>query len=1066
MPNDINIPIDGILGKDFLRTRSIINNIENKLLLEFDGLLKEIPILTHTLCDLNILHTTIIDRAETVIQEIKINNELPSDEMHALCRRFSHIFHLKGEKLTTNNFFKYTLKLNDTTPVYIKNYRTVHSQKTGIEANIQKLLQDDVIEPNYGPYNSPTFPVPKKSENGIIEERLVSDFRGVNKKLIHDTYPLPRMDDILDELGDNKFFSILDLTSGFHQIELTEDCRDITAFSTQSGSFRYKVLPFGLKVSPSAFARMIASAFSSLPYNVCFTYLDDIIIVGKSEAEHLHNIEQVFSVCERLCLKLNPKKCKFFKTQVTYLGHTCTSDGILPDTAKYSAIKNYPRPQSKDEAKRFVAYCNYFRKFIKNFASLAAPINKNTRKAVDFNWTKECEDNFNKLKSILMSPDVLHYPDFSKPFVITCDASKIACGSVLSQVRDGVDVPIAYHSQPFTKGESNKAPIEQELLAIFYSIKHFRPYIYGTRFKIRSDHKPLVYLFSLKDPSSRLTRIRLELEEYDFQIEYIKGTTNVVADALSRVTIEELKEINASVYAMTRAMTRALNDAVHSDQGSSQSTQIIAQNDVHTDQGSVNRNNIPNVMAYEPLHINSSKKPHMKSYGVVESIERDNSKNPSLNVFKTLKSQKPIFSVNLPISRENKTIQLGEALSTLDEFAKGHNISEIALSLCDPIFSYVAPDIFKSVANAYLNSTQIHLKPKIITVYEDEEKQKILETFHKDPIFGGHPGQSRLLAKIATQFQWKNLRKDVAAFVKNCSQCRLNKPKISTREPLCITPTPAKPFERVVIDTVGPLFRSQNGNTYILTAVCDLTKYIITIPIANKEAKTIARSIMNEIILIYGPMKQILTDKGTEFLNSTMNELCALLNIQKHHSTAYHHETLGSIERNHRELNEYMRTYLNQPQTDWEELLKYFSYCYNATPHSAFNFKYSPFELIFSKKPLDFSSIFQNNIDPVYNIDNYAKEAKLRLQTALEQAKKLLENSKEKAKKFYDRNIRPLNVKVGEKVLLNDFTRHKLLDPMYKGTFTVLENKQYNLVLKNDNNQKIIEVHKNNIRKF
>lgn len=1063
MPNDLNIPVHGILGKDFLKHRSIIDNIDFKLTLKLDSAVKVIPIQQATINELNILFAPAIDRSHTVLHELNRNNPNMNEKIKDLCTRFNHIFYLKGDKLTTNNFFKYTLKLSDAAPVYIKNYRTIHSQKPIIDSSVNELLQNDLIEPSYAPYNSPVQPVPKKSDDGKIQYRLVNDYRGVNKKLIHDKYPLPRMDDILDELGDNKYFSIIDLKSGFHQIELTPDCRDMTTFSTQAGSFRYKVLPFGLKVSPSAFSRMIAAAFSTLPYNVCFTYLDDIIIVGKSETEHLENIAKVFGVCERLCLKLNPKKCTFFATEVTYLGHKCTTEGIMPDDSKYHAIKFYPRPQSKDESKRFVAFMNYFRKFIKNFAALAAPINKNMRKTEEFNWTKECEDSFNKFKSILTSPNVLYYPDFTQPFVITCDASKIACGSVLSQIRNGIDVPIAYHSQPFTKGESNKAPIEQELLAIYYSIKYFRPYIYGTRFKVRSDHRPLIYLFSLKDPASRLTRIRIELEEHDFEIEYIRGETNVVADALSRVTINDLKQLNAYVYAITRSMTRASSNVTNSGSASAQIDENAqAQNALRGDE----RISDPNIMAYEPLETKSYLLPHMKSYGVVDILERADTRGATLNVYKTQKSLKPLFTVMLPISVDTKTIQLGKALERLDGLAEGHNIPQITFPLCDPLFVYVAPDVFKTVANSYLKNTKILLKSKPKTIYDEAEKQNILQRFHEDPIFGGHPGQQRLHAKIASAYQWKNLRKDVANFVQKCALCQINKPKRANIEPLCLTATPQQPFDRVVIDTLGPLVTSERENTYALTAVCDLTKYVVTVPIPNKQATTIAKALMNEIVLIYGPMKSILSDKGTEFLNSTVNELCSMLKIEKIHSTAYHHQTVGSIERNHRSLNEYLRAYINDAHGDWEELLKFFTYCYNATPHSAFNFAYSPFELVFAKKPVDFASIVGNSIEPIYNVDNFAKESKFKLQLALNQAKELLNKSKLQAKKYYDRKMKQLNIKVGDKVVLNDFTKHKILDPMYKGPYTILEDKNFNLLLKNDANNKIIEAHKNNVKKY
>lgn len=1068
VPNNINVPTDGILGKDFLKIKcvSIINHERMVVILKINGKYKEIPILESPNNSTNLLFTQITtDRNTNLLRELQLYKQLPNAETISLCTKFNYIFHLQNDKLSTNNFFQYQLKLRDADPVYMKNYRTAHSQKNEIDDQVNELLKSGQIEPSVAPYNSPLLLVPKKGDNGKAAWRLCVDFRGLNKKLINDTYPLPRMDDILDELGNNQFFSILDLKSGFHQIPLTEDSKNYTTFSTRAGSFRYTVLPFGLKVAPSAFVRMINTAFSSLPYKVCFTYLDDIIILGQNEQEHIENIEKVFRVCAKMCLKLNPRKCKFFETQVTYLGHICSQNGVSPDKSKFEAITNYPRPQTRDEAKRFIAFANYYRRFIKNFAALSAPINNLTRKSVDFKWTKDCETNFELIKSILVSPSCLQYPDFTQTFILTCDASKLACGAILSQMRNGHDVPIAYSSKSFTKGESHKAPIEQELLAIFYAVKHFRPYIYGTRFIIRSDHKPLVYLFSLKDPSSRLTRIRLDLEEYDFEIQYIKGETNVAADALSRVTVEDLKELNTYVFAITRSMTRALRDTAHSTQGNSNSIDSEntgAHNAQVSDQG--NTTDAPNTMVYEPLHMSKTKTAHMQTHGVEDIInKRVNNKNANISIYKHVKASKPIFTVNLSISPDS-SIKLGDALQCLDGIAVGHNLSQISMKLNDPIFKYIAPEIFKSVGNKYLKNTKILLTKTAQTIVDDEEKLKILRTFHDDPMFGGHVGQKRLLAKIASQFQWKNLRKDVASFVNKCHQCKVNKPKFQNIEPLCITPTPIAPFDRVIIDTIGPLVTSQNNNKYALSAICDLSKYVIIIPIPDKRATTVARAIMNEIILIYGPMNTLLSDKGTEFLNETISELCNLFKIQKINSAPYHHETVGSIERNHRNLNEYLRAYLRQSNSDWEELLKYFTFCHNATPHSSFDFIYSPFELVFSKKPINFFNNQPTTIEPIYNVDNFAVEAKHRLQVAIEHAKILLNKSKENAKKFYDRKAKPLSIKLGDQVVLNDVTRNKTTDPMYRGPFTVKEIKDFNLVLLNHKTNKNIEVHKNNVK--
>lgn len=1059
MPNYINIPVQGILGREFLKFdyKCKIDYEEETITIKINNSYTKIPILEAPINSTPPINTMpqvlfISSRNAEVLNELQISNQSISENTHLvnLCKEFSEIFHLKNEPLSVNNFFKYSLNISDSEPVFVKNYRFPHSQKEEIARQVQSLLHSGQISKSNSSYNSPVLIVPKKSTDGKPAWRLVVDYKCLNKKLTSDTYPLPRIDEILDELGNNKYYSIVDLSQGFHQIPLAEESKHLTTFSTSQGSFKFNVLPFGLKVAPSAFARMMNEAFSSLPPNTCFIYLDDLIILGKTEEQHLDNIRKVFEVCKNLNLKLNTRKCLFFKDEVTYLGHKCSREGVSPDEAKYNAIKFYPRPQTKEDVKRFVAFANYYRRFIKNFANLSAPLNFLTRKSTEFIWSQKCNDAFEMIKSILISPTILKYPDFKKPFIITCDASKIACGAVLSQMHDGADMPIAYASKSFTKGESNKATIEQELLAIFYAIKHFRPYIYGTKFTIRSDHKPLLYLFSLKDPSSRLTRIRLELEEYNFEVVYIKGKDNVSADALSRVSIEELKDLNAYVYKIlpvtTRSMTRAKNNL------------LTEQNQLNTQNTQETHGTEMNLMVYEPMSVNKLRLPRMKSIGY------ENAATASLNVYKNYKATKPLFAIKLNNS-DMSSIHLGDVFSRIDVLASANQLTEITMSLSDPIFTSISPNEFKAFGNNNLRNVKILLTKNVINITDNETKIRIMNEYHNNPIFGGHPGQKRLLAKIATDYQWKNMRKDIAQFTNNCHACRVNKPKNATIEPLRLTPSPHRPFEKLVIDTLGPLVPSHNNNVYALTAICDLTKFIITIPIHSKDAQTVARAIMNNIILIYGPVKSILTDKGTEFMNATLTELCKLLNIEKFHSTPYRHETVGSIERSHRSLNEYLRANL-ESSSDWEEMLKYFTYCYNSTPHTSFNFMYSPFELVFCKKPPNFSLMLQNNIDPIYNIDEYAKEAKYRLQLALSHARSLLEKAKIRNKSFYDRKTNPLNVQLGEKVLINDFTRNKLTDPMYKGPYIVLEDTGYNLKLRHEITGKVIEIHKNNIKKY
>lgn len=250
---------------------------------------------------------------------------------------------------------------------------------------------------------------------------------------------------------------------------------------------------------------------------------------------------------------------KNFQHEVTFLGHKCTEHGILPDNSKLKSIQKWVNPHDKGVVKRFVAFANYYRKFIPNFAEIAQTLSSLTCKKVDFSWNKEHQIAFDTLKNKLISPQILQYPDFTKQFILKADSSTLGCAGVLLQFHNGNEMPIAYFSKTFQKGEKNKAIIEKELLAIYHSIIAFRPYLYGTHFTVYSDHKPLVYLFSMKNPASKLVRIRLELEEYDFEIIHIPGKDNILADALSRIPFSDIKKLaeeSKQILAITRSMSR------------------------------------------------------------------------------------------------------------------------------------------------------------------------------------------------------------------------------------------------------------------------------------------------------------------------------------------------------------------------------------------------------------------------------------------------------------------------------------------------------------------------------
>lgn len=736
-----------------------------------------------------------------------------------------------------------------------------------------------------------------------------------------------------------------------------------------------------------------------------------------------------------------PQKCHFFKSDVTYLGHHISEQGILPDKSKFSVIFNYPVPKTADETRRFVAFCNYYRRFIPKFAEIACPLNKLLRKNVIFKWDEDCQNSFNILKNELLSPRILKFPDFKRDFILTTDASKMACGAVLAQRYGDTEFPIAFASKAFTKGESNKSTPEQELLAIHWAITHFRPYLYGRKFYVKTDHRPLIHLFSMKNPSSRLTRIRLDLEEYDFEVIYIKGKTKV-SDALSRIQInaEGLKQL----YVITRAMKKRQNGATPISTQAQEPDQFR----VYEPLGSQEAFMLPKLSfvrnSDNTLDVVIYKKNYTKGTALGFKIPINGNKETILmhmnNILKEIENGAP--TINASYTRENT----------------GRNIpNKIAMAKSDIIFKYLSMDLFKKIGNCILRNTTVLLfeKPKVLT--SRDQVNNILQQFHNLPT-GGHLGINRLYRKVKSMYTWPNMKKCIVEFVNACTLCKHNKhfPNVKTKQ--IVTTTPMKPFDVVSIDTVEPFTMTENGNRYAITMQCDFTKYVIIAPIPDKSANTVARTVINNCILQFGPMKSIKTDQGTEY-KGVFDEICDLLKIDHTCSTAYHPQTIGALERNHRCLNEYLRIFSNEARNDWDTWMPYYAFSYNTTPNV--DHDYTPFELVFGRKCNTLQST-DTKIQPLYNFDSYEKELKYRMQVAHTRVLEEIQKTKSNRTKFLNENLHTTPLQVNDTVYLKLENRQKL-DSLNAGPFKILDLTESNAVIKIGN--KISTVHRSRLIK-
>ncbi|KAL5515979.1 hypothetical protein EMCRGX_G001235 [Ephydatia muelleri] len=406
-----------------------------------------------------------------------------------------------------------------------------------VARQVKKLLDTRVITPSESPWSSPVVLVRKK--DGC---HFCVDYRNLNAVTKADTFPLPRVDDLLDQLYDCKYFSTLDLAAGFWQIRVHQKSMEKTAFATPQGLFEFRVMPFGLTNAPSVFQRLMQKVLMGLnPENgpdFVSVYIDNILVFLSSLEEHIHHLQLVLEQIITANLKLKPSKCRFVREEVEYLGHVITRSGLKTQAKHVEAVQHFARPNSLKGVRQYLGMCAYYRRCIPCFSGIARPLHNLTRKGADFVWTEECETAFRELMERLTAAPVLAYPCFQKPFILETDASGSGLGAVLSQCQDdGLVHPIAYASRSLCKAESNYGITELETLAVVWALTHVRTYIYGNEVTVYTDHSAVKAVLETPNPSGKHARWWSKVYESGAKhvhIIYKSGKSNSNADALSR----------------------------------------------------------------------------------------------------------------------------------------------------------------------------------------------------------------------------------------------------------------------------------------------------------------------------------------------------------------------------------------------------------------------------------------------------------------------------------------------------------------------------------------------------
>ena len=431
---------------------------------------------------------------------------------------------------------QHQIRLTTDVPINVRQYRLSPGELAEVTRQMEALLKAGLIEKSASPYNAPLLCV--KKANGTI--RVCVDFRKLNEITIKDTYPMPRIDDLFDRLGQGaQIFSALDLASGFHQMELNAASREYTGFVTPLGKFHFKVMPFGLCTAPQSFQRLADHVLAPVmfgPDRCAVVYIDDILIYSPSPERHVQDVRRVLDLLREHKMHIAPAKCVWGATSLQWLGHRLEPGAISPLPARTQAIREFPAPRTVTEVRRFLGMVGWYRRFIRDYAHLALPLNLLTRGDTRFGWSGEAQMAFDRLKKALTEAPCLHIPDPRYHFVLTTDGSGTGVGAVLSQDVDGVRKPVAFFSRQLKDAERNYQAFDLEMLAVADACRVWRHYLVATRFTLETDHQALLQMFNQPFIRGNRARWLMNLMDLDFDIAFRPGVHNEVSDALSRAT--------------------------------------------------------------------------------------------------------------------------------------------------------------------------------------------------------------------------------------------------------------------------------------------------------------------------------------------------------------------------------------------------------------------------------------------------------------------------------------------------------------------------------------------------
>ena len=913
--------------------------------------------------------------------DFHINNPNISDSDRQTLQKFlsdnRNVFACSKADLGRSSLVQHEIDTGDAKPVSMRFYRSSPMKRNEIDTQVEELLQLGLIRPSTSEWSSPVVLVKKPDGSW----RLCCDFRKVNSVTRPQAYPLPRLEDVWDAIGEcgAQVFSTLDMSNGFWQFAMHPDSIHKTSFVTQNGQYEWNVLPYGLRNSPVTFMRTVHQALRGLVFKCCVLYSDDIICYSANMADHLEHLSLIFQRLKEAQLKLNPRKCHFAATEVKYLGHLLSAQGVKPNPEKTAVVDTFPTPKNAKEVRSFLGLTNYYRRFILNYSKLAAPLYNLLHQDVRFEWTEDCQRAFTDLKTRLVNHPIIGYPDMNRHFYLTTDASKTGLGYVLTQSDDdNKEVVIAYGGRALRDAETRYSATELEMLAAKEGITTYRPYLEDKSFTLVTDHQPLKAVHKFKAANKRLGEMALFLQGYTFDVKYKTGKSNSNADTLSRRPYDSMGDKSENVI----------------EEGADSTTSVAVTVGGISYQDLLGDAIDCQISSIEPCDM--------------AALQRQCPDIGDLYVFH--------FDGTLPVDPERSN----SLYKTNDQYIMDKDV----------------------LYHVYFPTNRRRPEHMIKQLVVPTSKRKpLLVKYHDNMAGGGHQGLDRTYSALFLKYFWPKMYSHIQQHVATCDICQRTKKRHPRPPPL--TPMPVVPPLHTWHMDFLKLKTTPEGYRYLLLFVDSGSRWCEAVPTKRQDAEVVAKHLYETIVTRYGVPREIVSDLGQQFRSKLVKALAELFDIKQLFTSPYHPQTNASCERMNSFIVKTIRAFCKPDQSDWPNIIPSVMMAYRSMPATR-SHELSPYQVLFGKAmfvPGDVDLLPKPTIPASYQevLHDHLNNVKI----CRDVARRNLLQSQEVNRCEHDRNkhAQVPTFRVGQKVLMrNEAVPVGLvpkLHPPYKGPYWI-----------------------------